>query len=207
MGLHSLLQRYIYFYFTLLSDERIGPSFTTAAGHCQRSHSWVRVPRDSWSYFTASDSRLPYPEWPGPRIYVPQWQGGQVKPPGTEFPFRCLIRLAGLRWKYSILFCTTCIVSRRTNRKHIRCLAMDIYELHRKHLFFYCCVYSSLHTNGSYPMLPAYFGHGLSLDIMLFRAFLCGNVFRDPLPSNGYMRHNIIFAPLSWHQDCLPCQS
>jgi hypothetical protein len=37
----------------------------------------------------------------GPRIYIPQEQGGPVIPPGTEFPFRCLLRLAGLRWRYS----------------------------------------------------------------------------------------------------------
>jgi hypothetical protein len=30
-----------------LSDDRTGLSFTTAAGPCQRSHSQVRVPRDS----------------------------------------------------------------------------------------------------------------------------------------------------------------
>jgi hypothetical protein len=42
-----------------LSDERVGPSFTTAAGPRQRSHSRVRVPWISWPYFTVSDSRLP----------------------------------------------------------------------------------------------------------------------------------------------------
>jgi hypothetical protein len=34
-----------------------------------RSHSQVRVPPDSWPYFTASDSRLPQPGGPGPRMY------------------------------------------------------------------------------------------------------------------------------------------
>jgi hypothetical protein len=38
----------------------------------QRSHSRVRVPRDSWPYFTVSDSRLPQTRGPGPRIYIPQ---------------------------------------------------------------------------------------------------------------------------------------
>jgi hypothetical protein len=47
--------------------------FTIAAGPRQRSHSWVRVPRDLRSYFTVSDLRL---------------------------PFRCLLRLAGLQWRY-----------------------------------------------------------------------------------------------------------
>jgi hypothetical protein len=49
-------------------------SFTIAAGPRQRIHSWVRVPWDSRSYFTVSDSRL---------------------------LFCRLLHLAGLRWKYS----------------------------------------------------------------------------------------------------------
>jgi hypothetical protein len=59
-------------------------SFTIAAGPRQRSHSRFRVPRDSWPHFTVSDSRLPQPGGPGPRIYIPQEQGGPVIPPGTE---------------------------------------------------------------------------------------------------------------------------
>jgi hypothetical protein len=84
-----------------LADERTRLSFTMAAGLRQRSHSRVRVPRDSWPYFTVSDSRLPQPGGPGPRIYIPQEQGGPVITPGTGFPFRRLLRLAGLRWRYS----------------------------------------------------------------------------------------------------------
>jgi hypothetical protein len=37
----------------------MGLSFTIAAGPRQRSHSQVRIPRDSWPHFTVSDSRLP----------------------------------------------------------------------------------------------------------------------------------------------------
>jgi hypothetical protein len=77
------------------------PSFTIAAGPRQRSHSHVRVPRDSWSHFTVSDSRLPQPGGPGPRNYIPQEQGGPVIPPGTGFPFLRLLRLAELQWRYS----------------------------------------------------------------------------------------------------------
>jgi hypothetical protein len=43
-----------------LSDERTGLSFLYAAGPCQRSLSWVQVPRDSRPYFTVSDLRLPF---------------------------------------------------------------------------------------------------------------------------------------------------
>jgi hypothetical protein len=38
-----------------LSDERMGLSFTTAAGPRQRSHSRARGPWDSRPYFTVSD--------------------------------------------------------------------------------------------------------------------------------------------------------
>jgi hypothetical protein len=80
-----------------LSDERTGLPFTIAAGPRQRSHYWVRVPRDSWPSFTVSDSRLPQPGGPGTRIYIPQEQRGTVIPPGTGFSFRRLLRLAGPR--------------------------------------------------------------------------------------------------------------
>jgi hypothetical protein len=43
----------------------------------------------------------PQPGGAGPRIYVPQWQGDPAIPPGTGFPFRRLVRLARLRWRYS----------------------------------------------------------------------------------------------------------
>jgi hypothetical protein len=73
-----------------ISDERTGLLFTLAAGLIQYSHSWVRVPRDSGTYFIASDSKLP-------RIYIFQEQGGPVAPPGTWFSFCRLLRFAGLR--------------------------------------------------------------------------------------------------------------
>jgi hypothetical protein len=84
-----------------LSDERMGLPSTIAAGPRQRSHSRVRVPRGSIPYVTVSDSRLSQPGGPGPLIYIPQEKGGPVIPPGTRFPFRRLVRLAGLRWRYS----------------------------------------------------------------------------------------------------------
>jgi hypothetical protein len=56
------------------------------------------------------------------------------------------------------------MVSRRTHRKHIRCPEMDICEPHRKHLFNYCCIYSALHSNGSYPIVACI----LRIDIRAF---------------------------------------
>jgi hypothetical protein len=66
-------------------------AFTIAASPRQRSHSQIREPRDSLSYFTVSNSRLPKPEGPGPRIYIPQEQGDPVLPPGTWLHFRRLL--------------------------------------------------------------------------------------------------------------------
>jgi hypothetical protein len=69
-------------------------------GPRQRSHSQVRVPLDS-RYFTLSVSRLAQPRGPDLRIYIPQEQGGPDTSPGTGFPFRRLLRLAGLLRRYS----------------------------------------------------------------------------------------------------------
>jgi hypothetical protein len=45
----------------------------------------------------------PLSEGPGPCIYIPQEQGGQFILQGIGFPFCRLLRLAGLRWRYSNL--------------------------------------------------------------------------------------------------------
>jgi hypothetical protein len=78
-----------------------GLSFTIVAGPRQRSHSQIRVPRDSWPHVTVSDSRLP-PTWRARSPYLyPPGTGWPGYTPGTGFPFRRLLRLAGLRWRYS----------------------------------------------------------------------------------------------------------
>jgi hypothetical protein len=98
-----------------LSDGRTGLSFTITAGPRQRSHSWVRVPLDSWPFFTVSHSILTQPGGPDPLIYIPPGSGW---PPGTGFPFRRLLRLAGLRWRYSnppphgVVLCITHVCAR-----------------------------------------------------------------------------------------------
>jgi hypothetical protein len=55
------------FFWGALSDGRTGLSFVYAAGPRQRSLSRVRVPRDSWPYFTLSDLRLPFSSPPTTR--------------------------------------------------------------------------------------------------------------------------------------------
>jgi hypothetical protein len=39
----------------------------------------------------------------------------------------------------------------------VRYLGMDICEQYRKHLFFYCCNHSALHSTGSYPIVACVF--------------------------------------------------
>jgi hypothetical protein len=51
--------------------------------------------RKTHGHILLSHLRLPQPGGPGLRIYIPQRQGGPVTTPGTEFTFRCLLRLAG----------------------------------------------------------------------------------------------------------------
>jgi hypothetical protein len=62
-----------------------------------------RGPPDSWPHFTASYSRLPQTGGPGSRIYIPRNRVAQLYPQVLGSPFRRLLRLAGLRWKYSNL--------------------------------------------------------------------------------------------------------
>jgi hypothetical protein len=59
--------------------------------------------RRTHSHILLSHLILPQPGWPGPHIYIPREQGGPVIPPGIGFHFRRLLRLAGLRWRYSNL--------------------------------------------------------------------------------------------------------
>jgi hypothetical protein len=58
--------------------------------------------RRTHDHILLSHLRFLQPEGPGPHIYIPQEHGGPDIPPGTGFPFRRLLRLAGLRWRYSI---------------------------------------------------------------------------------------------------------
>jgi hypothetical protein len=87
--------------YTILSDERICLYYTSAAGPQQRSHSWVQVPRNLRPYSLDSNSRLPQPGELVTRSYISQEQGCPLITPGTGFPFRPLLGLSGIWWKYS----------------------------------------------------------------------------------------------------------
>jgi hypothetical protein len=68
-----------------LSDKKMDLLLTVAAGTRQRSLSRIRVPWDSWPYFTLSNLRLPHAGGPGCRIYFPLEESGPIISPGIEW--------------------------------------------------------------------------------------------------------------------------
>jgi hypothetical protein len=104
-------------------------------------------------------------------------------------------------------------VSRRNHRKHIRCPALDIREQHRKQRFLYCCIYSPLHSNGSYPIVACVFVVAYCCRLYLatgclHRICLRGKVFTELLPSNGCTCHNMygfgVWEYSTYDTDILP---
>jgi hypothetical protein len=83
-----------------LFDETTGLLFTIAAGPRQRSNFWVRVPHDSWLYFTLSDLRFFQPGGEFPVFIPPRNTVARLCSPALS-SFRRLLRLTGLRWRYS----------------------------------------------------------------------------------------------------------
>jgi hypothetical protein len=116
----------------------MGLLFTITAGPRQRSHSQIRVPRDSWPYFTVSDSRLP-PTWRARSQYL--------YPPGTGWP--------SYTPRHWIPFCRLLMICRATvevfelapTRSNTRCpncfLITPFHGPSRKYRFqqcLYCCM-------------------------------------------------------------------
>jgi hypothetical protein len=64
----------------ILSDERMGLSFTVAAGPRQRTHSQVRVTRDSWPHFTVSFRDSPNLEGQVPVFMCPRNRVAELYP-------------------------------------------------------------------------------------------------------------------------------
>jgi hypothetical protein len=85
-----------------ISDERTGLLFKIAARPRQRSQSYSGLSSAGLvTIFYCLRIEIPQPGEPEPHIYIPQEQGDPVIPPSTGFSFRRLLRLAGLRWRYS----------------------------------------------------------------------------------------------------------
>jgi hypothetical protein len=61
---------------------------------CSAITHWLES-RRTHNHILLSHLRLPQPGGPGPFTHIPLEYGGSVIPPGTEFPFRHLLRLAG----------------------------------------------------------------------------------------------------------------
>jgi hypothetical protein len=185
-----------------LSDERTALSFTIAAAPRQRSYSWVRVPWDSWLYIAVSDSRLPQPGEQGSRIYIPQEEGGPVIPPGSVFYFRCLLRLAGLRWRYStppphendcILIWVSCYIAYQYSRKRLlntgihgnACWTPVSTETSVEHRYpRKRLLNTGIHGNACWTPVST------ETSSWFPRIHLYGNVFVRPFPSNGSACHN-----------------
>jgi hypothetical protein len=66
---------------------------------CSAITQWLESPK-THNHMLLIHLTLPQPGRPGPRIYIPQEQDDPVISPGTGFPFRRLLQLAGLRRRY-----------------------------------------------------------------------------------------------------------
>jgi hypothetical protein len=111
------------------------------------SYNWFwALPQDSWSYFTVS-FETPQLGGPGHHIYITQKQGGPVVPAGTAFHSRRLLRLTGLRWRYSNPppfkpVTTLCkILPSLSNKFLSRTALADWKRINSRHLF---CLYSEV---------------------------------------------------------------
>jgi hypothetical protein len=71
---------------------------------------WVRL-KSSSHWVGVNSQKIPFPSLPQQfRIYISQEQGGLVITPGTGFSFSHLLRLTGLRWRYSTPLPHGCLI-------------------------------------------------------------------------------------------------
>jgi hypothetical protein len=98
LGAHNQIFPFLFFTLTAAWFLKWVPSLMrgrVCSLQCSHSRFWVlQDPQPT----LMSPPRLPQPEGPGFRIYIPKEQGGPVIPPGTGFPFCCLLWLTGLPW-------------------------------------------------------------------------------------------------------------
>jgi hypothetical protein len=81
------------------SDERMRLSFTIAAGPRQCSHSRIRVPRDSWPYFTVTDSRPPNLEGQVPVFISPRNRVALLYPQALGSSIVVCVAVAVVTWR------------------------------------------------------------------------------------------------------------
>jgi hypothetical protein len=153
--------------YDILSDERMGLSFTIAAGPHQRIHSRVRFPWGSRTYFTVSNSRLPILSPPTTRratleVLDPAstrvCRRTSLYSRGTDHIETPSIRDACLQLRCLALRMARTIQKTPLLLSEFLCnLATSCSMVHKEHSL-YCCVRWNVHT--------------------------------ESLPSNGYMRHN-----------------
>jgi hypothetical protein len=155
----------------IFSDERMGLSFTIATGPRQRRHSRVRDPRDSWPYFTVSDSR-PSPTWRAKSPYL--------YPPGTRRP--------SYTPRHWVPFSSPSTTRRATVEEFepafTRASNYPAYNVSarttKKTHFFYFCIGGRF--RGKVPTEPLLRNGSHNPVVLMLRALL----------SNGSIRHNII---------------
>jgi hypothetical protein len=97
-----------------LSDERMGLSFVYAAGPRQHSLYRVQLPRDSWPYFTVSDSRLRFSSSPTTcratvEVFDPAWRHGLISQKRVLF-IATAVRTCNPthNWIVCVLVCSAC---------------------------------------------------------------------------------------------------
>jgi hypothetical protein len=132
-----------------LSIEMTDVSFTVTAGPRQRSHSQIRVPWDSRPYFLLSQS----------------W----------DFPFLRLLRLTGLRWRYSTL-----------PPHEIELFLLQMFALNP---------FALAEQKTLFPLIP----------LLLHAFPLSWESFAEPLPRNGFTRYSMYIIILFAETKCKRC--
>jgi hypothetical protein len=188
----------------------MGLLFTIAASSRERSHSQVRVSRDSWPHFRVSGSRLPQPGGLGPRIYIPQEQDGPIIPPGTGFPFpfpfsRVIQNLVRTSQK------TYYISTTETNR-----LMLWNYTKHADTLWEQNAEFQNVKVSGRYSNhWVTIFQVVPSLQTSIILLILFTNVFNEPglSPDNPsskfYVHFSLLIFQRVWQspRSCVTCRS
>jgi hypothetical protein len=128
-----------------LSDERTGLSFIYAPGPRQHSLSRVRVPLDSWRYFTVSDLRLSFSSPPTTRrVTVEVFELASTRVTNWRLHSHHYIAPARAAQKTPVLCCSEIVASRWYDVFHCW-VCSHRHGLHRKQHYY--VVYEPLPRN------------------------------------------------------------